>query len=85
MPDFVEAAKQVVKLKDKFVLLSQRWDYDIATRWTSRKAGSRGWGICQKTEPASSSRRQRFFPLPQILLSQTSRISPSVALAGTIG
>ncbi len=29
MPDFVEAAKQTVKLKDKFVLLSQRWDYDI--------------------------------------------------------
>src|SRR5215204_5024350 len=25
MPDFIEAAKQVVKLKDKFVLLSQRW------------------------------------------------------------
>lgn len=31
MPDFVEAAKQTVKLKDKFVLLSQRWDYDITT------------------------------------------------------
>ena len=29
MPEFVEAAKQVVKLKDKFVLLSQRWDFDI--------------------------------------------------------
>ncbi len=29
MPDFVEAAKQVVKLKDKFVLLSQRWDLDV--------------------------------------------------------
>ncbi len=29
MPDFVEAAKQAAKLKDKFVLLSQRWDYDI--------------------------------------------------------
>ena len=29
MPDFIEAAKQIVKLKDKFVLLSQRWDYDI--------------------------------------------------------
>ncbi|MCE9646942.1 MAG: glycosyltransferase family 2 protein [Chloroflexi bacterium] len=29
MPDFVEAARQVAKLKDKFVLLSQRWDYDI--------------------------------------------------------
>jgi len=31
MPAFVEAAKQTVKLKDKFVLLSQRWDFDIAT------------------------------------------------------
>jgi len=29
MPDFVEAAKQAVEFKDKFVLLSQRWDYDI--------------------------------------------------------
>jgi hypothetical protein len=29
MPDFVEAAKQVQKQKTKFVLLSQRWDYDI--------------------------------------------------------
>ena len=29
MPDFVEAAKQAVKLKDKFVLLSLRWDLDI--------------------------------------------------------
>ncbi len=28
-PDFVEAAKQVVELKDKFVLLSQRWDLDV--------------------------------------------------------
>ncbi len=31
MPDFVEAAKQTMKLKDKFVLLSQRWDYEITT------------------------------------------------------
>lgn len=29
MPDFVEVAKQAVTLKDKFVLLSQRWDLDI--------------------------------------------------------
>jgi len=29
LPDFVEAAKQAVGLKDSFVLLSQRWDYDI--------------------------------------------------------
>jgi hypothetical protein len=29
MPNFVEAAKQVVKLKDNFVLLSQRWDLDV--------------------------------------------------------
>ena len=31
MPDFIEAAKQTMKLKEKFVLLSQRWDYDIAS------------------------------------------------------
>ena len=29
MQDFVEAAKQVVKLKNKFVLLSQRWDLNV--------------------------------------------------------
>jgi len=29
LPDFVEVAKQAVGLKDKFVLLSQRWDFDI--------------------------------------------------------
>jgi len=29
LPDFVESAKQALKLKDKFVLLSQRWDMDI--------------------------------------------------------
>ena len=31
MPDFVQAARQVMGLKEKFVLLSQRWDYDIRT------------------------------------------------------
>jgi hypothetical protein len=42
MPDFLEAAKQAVKWSDKFVLLSQRWDYDInaaldfAEGWESR-------------------------------------------------
>jgi len=30
LPDFVRAAQEAVKLKDKFVLLSQRWDMDIA-------------------------------------------------------
>jgi len=30
MPEFVEAAKQAMRLKDKFVLLSQRWDLDIS-------------------------------------------------------
>lgn len=29
MPDFVEAAKLAVNLKDKFILLSQRWDLDM--------------------------------------------------------
>src|SRR5271169_3123274 len=42
VPDFVEAAKQIAKLKDKFVLLSRRWDLDIthpiefAEGWQSR-------------------------------------------------
>jgi hypothetical protein len=30
MPDFVEAARRSCMLRDKYVLLSQRWDYDIA-------------------------------------------------------
>lgn len=30
MPDFVEAAQQAAKLKENFVLLSQRWDLDVA-------------------------------------------------------
>src|SRR6202142_1337695 len=29
MPDLVKAAKQVVKLKEEFVLLSRRWDMDV--------------------------------------------------------
>lgn len=29
MPDFLEAAKHVIKSKDKFVLLSQRWDLNV--------------------------------------------------------
>ncbi len=28
-PDFVEAARQAMKLKEKFVLMGRRWDYDI--------------------------------------------------------
>ena len=40
MPDFVEAAKQVMKLKEKFVLLSQRWDLDL----TEPIDFSEGWG-----------------------------------------
>ena len=39
MSDFVQAAQQATKLKDKFVLLSQRWDYDI----TNPIDFSEGW------------------------------------------
>src|SRR5512133_1856399 len=31
MPDFVEAARRSCMLRDKYVLLSQRWDYDITS------------------------------------------------------
>jgi hypothetical protein len=42
MPDFVETAKRVVRFKDKFVLISQRWDLDVtqpidfSTGWENR-------------------------------------------------
>ena len=42
MPDFVEAARRSCMLRDEYVLLSQRWDYDItspidfAEGWQSR-------------------------------------------------
>jgi hypothetical protein len=29
MPDFIQAARQVIHLKDTFLMLSQRWDLDI--------------------------------------------------------
>ncbi|MBI4762217.1 MAG: hypothetical protein ACOYYF_11690 [Chloroflexota bacterium] len=31
MSDFVEAAQRVMSLKDQFVMVSQRWDYDLAS------------------------------------------------------
>lgn len=42
MSDFVEAARGAAKLRDKFILLSQRWDLDVANPmffsegWTDR-------------------------------------------------
>lgn len=39
MSDFVETVKQVTHLKDKFVLLSQRWDLDV----TQKLDFSEGW------------------------------------------
>ena len=39
LSDFIENARQAVTLKDKFVLLSQRWDYDI----TSPLDFAEGW------------------------------------------
>jgi hypothetical protein len=39
MPDFIETAQQAVQLRDKFVLLSQRWDLDV----TNPMFFSEGW------------------------------------------
>jgi hypothetical protein len=39
MPDLVEAARQVLRLKDRFVLIGQRWDLDVAAALDFR----RGW------------------------------------------
>src|SRR5258706_6968564 len=59
MPDFVEAAKQAIKLKDKFVLLSQRWDLDVtqpldfSNGWENRlRSTVHGQGILHR--PAGS-------------------------------
>jgi hypothetical protein len=59
MPDFVEAAKQAMKLKDKFVLLSQRWDLDVtqpldfSNGWDSRlRSVVNGQGVLHR--PAGS-------------------------------
>jgi hypothetical protein len=66
MSDFVEASKQVVKLKDEFVLLSQRWDYDITAPidftegWSNRLPAS-VLGQNQLHRPAGSD----FFLFPR--------------------
>ena len=59
MPDFIEAANQTIKLKDKFVLLSQRWDLDVtqpldfSTGWENRlRSVVRGQGELHR--PAGS-------------------------------
>ena len=52
MPDFVEAAQQVVALKDEFVLLSQRWDLDI----TNPLFFSDGWSNRLREDPVSQKR-----------------------------
>ena len=66
MPDFIEATKQVIKLKDKFVLLSQRWDLDVtqpldfSTGWENRlRSMVRGQGELHR--PAGSD----FFLFPK--------------------
>lgn len=71
MPDFVEAARQVFKLKDKFVLLSQRWDLDVTQPmefsgdWTHRLTSVvHGQGRLHR--PAGSD----FFLFPRVCYSE---------------
>ncbi|HUH96488.1 MAG TPA: hypothetical protein VLZ89_03960, partial [Anaerolineales bacterium] len=68
MPDLVEAAQQVVKLRDRFVLLGRRWDLDVtqpiefSEGWQSRlEACVRGQGRLHR--PAGSD----FFLFPTSL------------------
>jgi hypothetical protein len=66
MPDFVKAAKQAAKHKEKFVLLSQRWDLDVTQPieftegWTDRLS-SRVHGEGSLHRPAGSD----FFLFPR--------------------
>ena len=85
MPDFVEAAEiKLCKLKDKFVLLSQRWDLDVTNPSNFSKAGRSSIGPSSIVKATSPSRRKRLLPLPNPLIT-TFPISPSVAQAGTTG
>jgi hypothetical protein len=66
MPDFVEAARQVQKQEAEFVLLSQRWDLDVAQpieftdRW-QEKLRSTVYAVGSLHRPAGSD----FFLFPQ--------------------
>ena len=48
MPDFLEAAKRIMELKDKFVLLSQRWDLNV----TEAIEFTEGWKsrLCEQVQ-----------------------------------
>jgi hypothetical protein len=86
MPDFVEAAKRVKSSKVKFVLLSQRWDYDIpqpldfSPTGGSRRLGNLSENRISFTVPQEAISSSFLFPL-----SLTSPLSLSAARAGTIG
>ena len=85
MSDFVEAAKQAVKLKEKFVLLSQRWDLDVSEPidfsegWQDRQSSIvNRQGVLHR--PAGSD--FFLFPEPATPMFPT---SPSAVPAGTTG
>jgi hypothetical protein len=68
MSDFVEAAQQAVKLRDKFVLLSQRWDLDVAATRFFHKLARRSTVHGPRSGTTPPSRGERFLPIPEILL-----------------
>ena len=66
MPDFVEAARRSRMLRDKFVLLSQRWDYDIESPLSFAK----GWEAGLREDVRKQNRLHRpagsdFFLFPK--------------------
>ena len=67
LPDFVQAARQASALRDKFVLLSRRWDldvrapFDFSTGWQEAMAhAARAQGVLHR--PAGSD----FFLFPRV-------------------
>ena len=85
MPDFVEAAKQMMKLKEKFVLLSQRWDLDVtepidfSNGWVDRQSSivnRQGSSTVPPEATSSCSQNPATLTFPN---------SPSAAQVGTTG
>src|SRR5215208_5722731 len=83
MPDFIEAAKQAVKLKNKFVLLSQRWDFNITqpiefTEDWENRLSSIVRALCIVPQAPTSF----FSPNPATWMSPTSRSVAPVGITG---
>ena len=72
--DFVEAARQVVKLKEKFVLLSRRWDLEVTQPIEFIEGWQSAGRKCQNAGTNSIVPLEAIFSFSKIMLSRCSQI-----------